>query len=230
VCDVVGAGVGLGDGAGGVVGGATVGLGVVGFGAGGAVVGLAECVVVAGLGAEFVVWPAAGEVVAPADLRALADADADGEEPLADGDALGPVLGLLDGWVCELDAVPAELLAVLEKSVVRPNAVTALSRVARQVMRDSLRSPESLPAVRLLCLMPATQSAAGLRAHQEGASESLTGLGLPANTGRGPIPLGPAREPDGHPMLVRSSQIAAGLDGSMLACSVTPGRSCPICI
>ncbi len=143
--EVVGAGFGLGDGAGGLVGGATVGLGVVGFGAGGAVVGLAECVVVAGLAAEPVVWPADGfgEVVAPADLRVFADADADGEaeEPLADGEALDPALGLLTDWVCALDAVPAELLAVLEKSVVRPNAVTTLSRVALKVMRDNLRSP-----------------------------------------------------------------------------------------
>lgn len=128
--------------------------------------------VVAGLGAEPVVWPADGEVVAQADLRAFADADADGEGecPLADGEAPDPALALPAGWVCALDAVPAELLAVLEKSVVRPNAVTALSKVARQVRRDSLRSPESLPAVRLLCLMPATQPAAGLRAHQDGAS------------------------------------------------------------
>jgi hypothetical protein len=185
-------------------------------------------VVVAGLGAELVVWPADGEVVAPADLRVFADADADGEGEcaLADGEALA----LPAGWVCAVDAVPAELLAVLEKSVVRPNAVTALSKVARQVRRDSLRSPESLPAVRLLCLMPATQPAAGLRAHQDGASGLLTGRGCTADTGRGPIPLGPAREPDGQPIPVRSSQIAAGLAGSTDACSVRPGRSCPICI
>lgn len=53
--------------------------------------------VVAGLGAELVVWPADGEVVAPADLRAFADADADGEEPLADGEALDRALALPAG-------------------------------------------------------------------------------------------------------------------------------------
>lgn len=110
-------------------------------------------------------------------VLADADADADGEEPLADSEALE----LPECWVCGLD-VPAELVAVLEKSVVRPNAVTTLSKVARQVMRDSLRSPESLPAVRLLCLMPATQPAAGLRAHQDGASELLKVLDFPADT------------------------------------------------
>jgi hypothetical protein len=111
VLDVVGAGVGLGDGAGGLVGGATVGLGVVGFGCGavvvGAPVGLAECVVVGALGAEFVVWPADGAVVALADLRAFAEAD--GEEPLADGEALDPALGLPDGWVCAVGGGLAEL-------------------------------------------------------------------------------------------------------------------------
>jgi hypothetical protein len=184
VLDVVGAGVGLGDGAGGLVGGATVGLGVVGFGAAvvGAFVGLAECAV-AGLGAE---------VVAPADLCAFADAD--GEEPLADGEALDPALELPDGWVFAVGAVPAELLAVLEKRVVMPNAVTTLSNAVRQVMRDSLRRPESLPAVRLLCLMAATQPAARLRAHQDGASESL-----PADARSSPEAAAAGRSPSDRP-------------------------------
>ncbi len=158
--------------------------------------------------------------MALADLLADADGDCERDAPLADGDALGEVLCPPDDWVCELDVVPALLLAVLENSVVMPNAVTALSSVVRQVMRDSLRSPESLPAVRLLCLMAVTQPVAWLRAHQGRASDSLSA----GAAGRSP-PDRPAAESGCHPMLARSSQIAAGLDGSMAACSVRPGRS-----
>ena len=135
------------------------------------------CVVVPGFGAEVVVCPAVGaavgEAAALADLRADADGDGERDEPLAEGGALGPVLWPLDGRVCTLEAVPAALLAVLENSVAMPNAVTTLSSVVRQVIRESRRSPESLPAVRLLCRMAATQPAARLRAHQDRASDSL---------------------------------------------------------
>jgi hypothetical protein len=49
------------------------------------------------------------------------------------------------------------LLAVLAKSVVIPNAVTTLSKVARQVRRERRRIPESRPARRLRCLMGIAQ-------------------------------------------------------------------------
>ncbi len=140
--------------------------------------------VVPGFGAELV-WPAAGAAVdlapAAADFRADADGDAEPEDPLAVGAGLAPALCPLVGWFCAADAAPAVLPVVLAKSVVMPNAVTTLSKVVRQVMRDSRRSPESRPAVRLLCLMTATQPVARLRAHQDRASDSLI------DRARGPI-------------------------------------------
>ncbi len=144
--------------------------------------------VVPGFGAGLV-WPAVDLAPAAADFRADADGDAEPEDPLAVGVALAPALCPLVGWFCAADAAPAVLPVVLAKSVVMPNAVTTLSKVVRQVMRDSRRSPESRPAVRLLCLMAATQPAARLRAHQDRASDSLI------DRARGPIPPGPARDP-----------------------------------
>ena len=114
-------------------------------------------------------WRAAADApvdgpVEAADLPdVLLDPDAD-----ADGDAEG-LVPLADGCGAELPLVPADgcvavplvllttLLAVLANSVVIPNAVTTLSKVARQVRRERRRIPESRPARRLRCLMGIAQ-------------------------------------------------------------------------
>jgi hypothetical protein len=76
---------------------------------------------------------------------------------LADDVGLAPGVGCapgaddpVAGGVVELDTV---LAAVLAKTVAMPKALTALRSVARQVIRDSLRKPESRAAPRFRCLM-----------------------------------------------------------------------------
>ena len=153
--EAVGAGVALGAGAGGVVGGAIVGF----------CFGAAD----AGAAAGRELWLAAGAppwgwlaVLELADclderLDADADGDAEGLVPLADGDGADvPV----DGCVAA-PLVVATLCAVLAKSEAIPNAVTTLSKVARQVSRDRRRIPESRPARRLRCLMEVAQQDRG---------------------------------------------------------------------
>lgn len=165
--DVVGAGVGLGAGAGGVVGAVIVG---------------------AGFGAAEVEWLPAGELAVPlgaAAERELADAEAPGWVELcaeAEGDApcvrvpadVGAPLELLPVADVVLDVVPAALCAaVLANRVESPNAVIALSSVARHVRRDRRRSPVSRFALRLRCLTGETQPGLRLRAHQDRASGLL---------------------------------------------------------
>jgi hypothetical protein len=81
-------------------------------------------------------------------LLAMADGD-------ADADGLGPADGCGEVVVLGVFGVVVAVLAdVLAKTVAMPKALTTLSNVARQVMRDSLRRPESRAAPRLRCLMP----------------------------------------------------------------------------
>jgi hypothetical protein len=139
--------VGDGAGAGGVVGGASVGFGV-GFGA-----------VLTGLfvGAGGAGAPGAPAVVA-VDVGLGAPAGVRLAFALADDVGLAPGVGCAagvgdapeDGAVVELDTV---LAAVLAKTVAMPNALTALRSMARQVIRDSLRRPESRAAPRFRCFM-----------------------------------------------------------------------------
>ena len=177
--DFVGAGTGLGAGAGADEGGASVGF---------------------GFGADDVGWLAGCEELpgpllgATAADRGPGEADAEGWlEPVFEtvGDALpvGAAVGVgepLVLWRLDdvlLDVVPARLCAaVLANSVVSPNAVTTLSRVARQVRRDNRRSPLSRLALSFRCLMAATSSGQRLRAHQDCPSGLLL---LPFLAGRG---------------------------------------------
>jgi hypothetical protein len=133
-------------------------------------VGAGAGLVLCDAGALDVVAPGLG--AAPDDGPALPV-----RAPLAPGDALLLALGVAgaDGaGDCDEDeddddVVPelvVVLAAVLANSVVMPKAVTTLSSVARQVILDSLTSPESRAAARLRCLMPASPSARRLRAHQ----------------------------------------------------------------
>jgi hypothetical protein len=146
-----------------VVGGATVGLGLgllVGWPVGaevvGPVAGWVLWLVVPAFGAAELVWPPEGDVEDwPGFLPA--EAEGFGDEPLADGEApaLWPAgVPEVPVVLAVLDVDPVTLLAVLENSVVMPKAVTTLSKVVRHVIRESLRSPESLLAPGPLCLMP----------------------------------------------------------------------------
>jgi hypothetical protein len=157
---VVCAGVGLGAGAGGVVGGASVGVGVgvVDVGAGAWLPELAAGVVVA---------PAAGEVEDDEEAEAapLGGAPDEPAEP-----------GVLDeDCGCEFDEVAANVwAAVLANITTRPTAATRLSSATCQVRRDARSKPSSRRRRGLRCFMGTTTAVAGLRVGQDRASGLLS--------------------------------------------------------
>lgn len=93
-----------------------------------------------------------GLTLADAFTRPEAEPDGDGPGlvPLTEGCGLGlwP-----EDWLPPPFPTVAKVCAVLAKSVAMPNAVTALSSIARHVNRDNRRNPESRPARRFRCLM-----------------------------------------------------------------------------
>lgn len=124
---------GDGAGAGGVVGGATVGFGgVVGAGA-----------LVCAAGALVVGAPVAEDDDAEALGLGPAGAEGGTDEEGVDGE---PV---------------AVFAALLANRLAMPKTLTTLSSVARQVILDSLTSPESRAAPRLRCLMGLAQQEQG---------------------------------------------------------------------
>ena len=152
--DFVGAGVVVvGVGAGGVVGGASVGTDEgVAVGAGAEAVGRAE--------------PAAG-------LEAAADGDAAGLGVGRGAVGLPPV-ALAEGRGGGDGGVAASVCAAVFANIVtRANIVSRLATPVRQVSRESRRSPASRWARKLRCFMAAMTASVRLRAHQGRASGLL---------------------------------------------------------